>query len=87
VEPVLVSVPPAGIEVTAYPIITEPPLETGVMNVTVADAFPAVAKTEVGALGTIALDVYVKFAGLVSPPLFDGVRVINPAIVGVMVNV
>ena len=34
-----------------------------------------------------ALDVYVRLDGLVSPPLFDGVRVIDPATVGVMVNV
>ena len=30
---------------------------------------------------------YVRLDGLVSPPLFDGVRVIDPATVGVMGNV
>jgi len=33
-----------------YPVITEPPLLTGAVNIVVACAFPAVADTPVGAL-------------------------------------
>jgi hypothetical protein len=54
VEPVLESIPPAGIDVTVYPVITEPPLLTGAAKLTVVLALPAVATTEVGALGTEA---------------------------------
>ena len=68
-------------------MIVEPPFEDGARNETVADALPATAETEVGAPGMVALDVYVRLAGLVSPPLFEGVRVIEPATVGVIVNV
>jgi hypothetical protein len=53
VEPALVSVPPAGLDVTVYPVIAVPPLETGAVKVTVAEALPAVATTEVGAPGTV----------------------------------
>ena len=42
---------------------------------------------EVGEPGTTALTVYVRFVGLVKLVLFVGVRVIEPATVGVMVKV
>jgi hypothetical protein len=48
-----VPVNPPGLEVTVYPVIAEPPLLTGAVNVTVACAFPAVAVPIVGAPGTV----------------------------------
>jgi len=87
VVPAFVSVPPDGIDVTVYPVMVLPPLDEGARNDTVAFVLPATAEGEVGAPGTTALEVYVRLAGLVSPPLFDGVRVILPATVGVIVNV
>ena len=44
---------PPGDDVTVYPVITEPPLEVGAVQLTVACAFPAVALTLVGAPGTV----------------------------------
>jgi len=44
---------PPELEVTVYPVITEPPLLPGAVNVTVAWAFPAVAVPIVGAPGTV----------------------------------
>jgi hypothetical protein len=44
--------PPAGFEVTVYPVIADPPLLAGAENVTEACAFPFVAVPIVGALGT-----------------------------------
>ena len=49
--PVAVLLP--GLEVTVYPVIAEPPLLAGAVNVTVAWAFPAVAVPIVGAPGTV----------------------------------
>jgi hypothetical protein len=51
VEPALLSVPPDGLEVTAYPVMDEPPLLAGALKVTLASAFPAVATAEVGTPG------------------------------------
>jgi hypothetical protein len=48
-----VAVKPPELEVTVYPVITEPPLLPGAVNVTVAWAFPAVAVPIVGAPGTV----------------------------------
>ena len=42
-----------GFEVTVYPVIAEPPLLTGAVNITVAWAFPAVAVPIVGTPGTV----------------------------------
>ncbi len=50
-------------------------------------ALPAVAVPMVGAFGTTAFTVYVRFDGFVRDPLLVGVRVMVPATVGVMVNV
>ncbi len=63
-----------------------PPLITGATKVTEAVALPAVAKTDVGASGAIAFDVYVNAAGFVREPLFAGVKVMLPATVGVIVK-
>ena len=52
-----------------------------------AEALPAVAETEVGESGTKPLTIYANSVGLVSPPSFVGVRVIDPATVGLIVNV
>src|SRR5512141_387476 len=53
VVPALLSVPPAGLEVTVYPVMALPPLLAGAVKVTVACALPAVAVPMVGALGTV----------------------------------
>jgi hypothetical protein len=42
-----------GVEVTVYPVIADPPLLVGAVNVTVARAFPAVAVPIVGAPGPV----------------------------------
>jgi len=44
---------PLGLEVTVYPVITEPPSLAGAVKVTVARTFPAVAVPIVGASGTV----------------------------------
>ena len=44
----------AGLDVTRYSTIALPPLFVGATNVTVAEAFPAVATTPVGASGAVA---------------------------------
>ena len=49
--PVAVTLP--GFEVTVYEVMGLPPFEAGAVKVTVAWAFPAVAFTPVGALGTV----------------------------------
>jgi hypothetical protein len=49
--PAAVAVNPPGDEVTVYPVIWDPPLEAGAVQVTVAWALPAVAVTAVGAPG------------------------------------
>jgi len=51
VEPVPVKLP--GFDVTVYPVIAEPPLLVGAVNVIDAWAFPAVAVPIVGALGVV----------------------------------
>jgi hypothetical protein len=43
-----------GLEVTVYPVMAEPPLLAGGVNVTVAWAFPFVAVPIVGGPGTVA---------------------------------
>ena len=54
VLPALVSTPPAGFEVTVYPVIAAPPLLAGAVKETVACALPPVAVTPMGAPGTVA---------------------------------
>ena len=49
--PVPVKLP--GFEVTVYPVITDPPLLAGAVNVTEAWALPFVAVPIVGAPGTV----------------------------------
>src|SRR5258708_1382277 len=49
--PVAVALSQPGDEVTVYPLIWDPPLEAGAVQVTVAWALPAVAVTAVGAPG------------------------------------
>ena len=68
-------------------MIFEPPFEAGAVKETVACALPAVAVPIVGAPGATAFAVYDRLAGLVSDPLLVGVKVIDPAVVGVMVKV
>jgi hypothetical protein len=51
--PVPVPVPPAGEEVTVYPVIALPPSDEGTVKLTVAWALPAAAITPVGAPGTV----------------------------------
>lgn len=49
---VMTALPP--LDVTVYPVITLPPLLVGALNATLAEAFPVVATTFVGALGIVA---------------------------------
>ena len=51
VLPALLSTPPAGFEVTVYPVMALPPLLTGAVKLTLACAFPAVAVAPVGGRG------------------------------------
>jgi hypothetical protein len=53
VDPAFESTPPAGLDVTVYPVIAEPPFDAGALNVTVACAFPAVAVPMTGAPGVV----------------------------------
>ena len=47
---------PDGVEVTVYPVIAEPPFETGAVNATEAVVDPVmVADTDVGTLGVVAV--------------------------------
>ena len=50
----LASTPPAGFEVTVYPLTAVPPLLAGAVKVTLAVVLPAVAVPMVGAPGTPA---------------------------------
>jgi hypothetical protein len=50
VVPVPIKLP--GLDVTVYPVTTLPPLLVGATNEILAEAFPAVATTAVGAPGT-----------------------------------
>ena len=56
VVPAFESVPPAGADVTVYPVIAAPPFEAGAAKVTVACPLPALpdaAVPIVGAPGTV----------------------------------
>ena len=48
-----VPVKPPGLEVAMYPVISDPPLLVGGVNVIEACAFPAVAVPIIGASGTV----------------------------------
>ena len=51
----VVQVRPPGVEVTVYPVMAEPPSETGAVQVTVDAVFwPEFAAAPVGAPGTVA---------------------------------
>ena len=50
--PTVTALPEDG--VTVYPVIAEPPFDTGAVQDTVANALPATAETPVGAPGTVA---------------------------------
>ena len=54
VVPAVLAVKPPGDDVTVYPVIALPPLETGAVHETVACPSPGVAVTLVGAPGTVA---------------------------------
>jgi hypothetical protein len=53
-ESLPLAVIPPGLEVTVYPVIAEPPVEAGAVNVTVASPLPRTAETLVGAPGVVA---------------------------------
>ncbi len=55
VDPEFVSVPPAGLEVTTYPLMVDPPLNCGAVNVTTAELSPPVAVPIIGALDAAGL--------------------------------
>jgi hypothetical protein len=52
VVPALLSVPPAGLDVTVYPVIAAPPLSDGITKVTTAEALPLTAAGALKPLGT-----------------------------------
>jgi hypothetical protein len=52
VLPELLSTPPAGFDVTVYPVIALPPLFKGAVKLTLAWALPPVAITAVGGPGS-----------------------------------
>jgi hypothetical protein len=52
-EPVLNPLNPPVFDVAVYVVIADPPLLAGAVNVIVAEPFPAVAETAVGASGTV----------------------------------
>ena len=54
VEPLTVTVWPLGFAVTSYPVIAEPPVDDGGLQLTMACVLPAAAVTLVGAFGTVA---------------------------------
>jgi len=54
IDVVAVTLP--GVDVTVYPVIADPPLLPGAVQVTVAWPLPAVALTDVGAPGAVADD-------------------------------
>ena len=53
VAPVVLTVAPSEEAVTVYPVTGDPPLLAGAVQLTTADAFPAVAVTAIGAPGTV----------------------------------
>ena len=53
----LASTPPAGFEVTVYPVIALPPLLPGAVKLTLAVVAPGVAVPMVGAPGIVAAGV------------------------------
>ena len=52
-----IAVMPPGLDVTVYPVITLPPVLDGATKATLAEAFPAVATTLVGASAAVAAGV------------------------------
>ena len=61
---------PDGVEVTVYPVIAEPPFETGAVNETVAVVDPVMlAATEVGAPGLFAVTSVFRFGVKTRLPL------------------
>ena len=76
VLPALVSTPPAGFDVTVYPVIALPPVFEGAVNVTVACALPGVAATPVGAPGTpIGVTLFEAADAAPTPAAFVAVTV------------
>ena len=76
VVPALLSTPPAGLDVTVYPVIALPPLLAGGVKLTLAWAFPAVAVAAVGAFGTVAcVTLFDGADGTLGPTPFVAVTV------------
>jgi len=78
VPTIVVAVAPPGDAITVYPVIAEPPLLAGAVQVTTAEAFPGVADTAVGAPGTVLG---------VTAALGDDAGEVPAALVAVTVNV
>ncbi len=81
VAPVVVQLPPAGDEVTLYPVIADPPSSPGGVQETVALASPEDALTPVGASGATG-----PRAGVTGDEAADGSEVLT-VFVAVTVNV
>jgi hypothetical protein len=71
-----VAVNPPTLEVTVYPVIAEPPFDTGAVNEIVACPFPLTATTPVGASGTVAgVTVLLALDEVLVPEIFVAVTV------------
>ena len=71
VVPALLSTPPAGLDVTVYPVIALPPLLTGAVKLTLACRLPGVAVTAVGAPGTVrGVTLFDELDGALEPAAF-----------------
>jgi hypothetical protein len=71
-----VAVNPPTLEVTVYPVITDPPFDTGAVNVTVACPLPLTAVTFVGASGTVdGVTALLAPDAILAPEMFVAVTV------------
>ena len=52
-KPVVLQLPAPEVAVTVKPLMSAPPLNVGLLKLTVTDAFPAMALTPVGASGVV----------------------------------
>ena len=53
IVPAWASMPPAGLEMTVYPVMADPPLSIGAWKLSVALPLPVTANPMIGARGTV----------------------------------
>jgi len=90
VVPALLSTPPAGDELTVYPVIADPPFVAGATKVTVALALLPTAVTLVTIPGTFPFTFTVAVTALGAfgvVPRYCAVIVREPVVVGIQVSV